>query len=178
MLSGYRKLSTMCNIVLEPLSLEDEESILFLYKTRGHPKICEYLLGKPPQDLESHKNWLHKNVPSKRLMFILKCNGEMVGYCHAYDFNKDENTLEVGFVIHPDYQGRGFGSIIVKKFLEKIYEIIPGQRVQLYVKVDNDKAIHIYQKYGFEMMSCAGNVVMMEKRNDHGTQIQEGGFCL
>lgn len=167
----------MRDISLESLNLEDEGDIVFLYETRSHPEICKYLLGKPPQDLESHKSWLCKNVPVKRLMYILRCDGDRAGYCHAYDFDNND-SVEVGFVIHPDYQGKGLGHAMIKIFIEKIIKIMPSRKVQLYVQADNEKAVSLYLKHGFVMVSCVENVIEMEKRNGCGTQFQEGSLRL
>ena len=168
----------MCDTVLELLNLQDEDAVLFLYETRRHPKVCEYLLSEPPKDIESHKKWLHKNVPSKRLMFILRCDGKAAGYCHVYDFDNAFGTMEVGFVMHPDYQGRGLGKIMIQKFLEKLFEIMPDRVVQLCVQDSNGRAIGLYLKCGFKMVSCMDGVIVMERRNDCGKQNQEDGFCL
>jgi RimJ/RimL family protein N-acetyltransferase len=168
----------MRDIVLEPLNFQDEKAILFLYETRKHPEICKYLFGKPPQDIESHKNWLRSNIPSKRLMFILKCDDNCIGYCHAYNFDDVENTLEAGFVVHPDFQGKGFGHILIEKFFEEISKIMPNRRVQLYVQTSNERAIGIYQEYEFKMMSWSENVVIMERGNDCVIENKKGSLCL
>ena len=153
----------MRDINLEYLNLQNEEMVQFLYETRRHPEVSKYLLGSPPRDIESHRAWLKKNVPLRRVMCILECDGRPAGYCHGYDFDHNSNTIEVGFVIHPDYQGKGLSHIMIEKFIEKISEIMPDRRVQLYVQASNEKAVCLYQRHGFEMISCIDGVILMER---------------
>ena len=155
----------MRDITLEYLNLQNEDMVLFLYETRRHPEISKYLLGSPPQDLESHKNWLKRNVPLKRVMCLLEVEGRHAGYCHAYNFETDDGKVEVGFVIHPDYQGKGLSHFMVEDFVEKVNGIMPERRIQLYVQVDNDRAVRLYQNHRFEMVSCRDGVILMERES-------------
>lgn len=143
---------------LEPL---DESTVEFVYETRRHPEVCANLFGVPPTDMVSHKAWLTANVPVKRLMYILKVDGVPVGYCHAYDF--DENTMEAGFVIHPDFQRRGHGRKMVQLFLKEMSEKFPGGKVYLQVKDNNHVALGLYESLGFVCTTIQGGIVMMEK---------------
>ncbi len=51
--------------------------------------------------------------------------------------------------IHPDYQGRGLGSLLLKNLLEEAYN--RGlERATLEVAESNKKAINLYKKFGFK----------------------------
>ncbi|HIK36380.1 MAG: ribosomal protein S18-alanine N-acetyltransferase [Geminocystis sp.] len=51
--------------------------------------------------------------------------------------------------IHPDYQGRGLGSLLLKNLLEEAYN--RGlERATLEVAQSNKKAINLYKKFGFK----------------------------
>ena len=137
----------MSNIQLKPLDQTEEEDVIFVYDTRRHPKIIPFLFDKPPESLESHRAWLKANVPSKRLLFLIRVDGKPVGYCQAYNF--DGNTVEVGFVVHPDYQGSGYGSTMVDMLVEEVKKRMPEKRMVLEVKASNLMAIGLYERHGF-----------------------------
>ncbi len=53
-----------------------------------------------------------------------------------------------GVAIHPEYQGRGIGGLLVGQLVECLYE--DGAReVQLEVADSNEAAVHLYRKCGF-----------------------------
>jgi len=51
------------------------------------------------------------------------------------------------FAIHPDYQNKGLGKILVRESLQFIREM--GQQVKLEVHENNKIAKHLYEKFGF-----------------------------
>ena len=168
----------MRNITLEPLDVWDKDMVVFVYRTRCHKEVSRCLFGLPPANLKAHWDWLVENVPSKRLMYILKCDGKPAGYCHAYNFENNHGHIEVGFAIHPDFQGQGLAHVMVEKLVERISKIMPDRCVQLYVQADNHRAVSLYQKHGFEMIGYMDNVVAMERRNGSGKYNKEGCVCL
>lgn len=75
-------------------------------------------------------------------------------------FFKDNNML-IGFCGHncggftevcikKEYQGKGYGEIIVRSTLQSIYEL--GYNAELYAQYDNTRAIHLYEKAGFKKL--------------------------
>ena len=138
----------MSKIEISPINIDDDADVLFLFETRSHPEIGKCLLHNPPKDIEAHRAWLKANVPEKRLMFLLWVGSKRVGYCHAYDFT-DKDTVEVGFVVHPDYQNRGYGTEMVKLLTRKLKSSMPQRKVILFVREGNTRAARLYKKLGF-----------------------------
>ena len=139
---------------LRPINLGDEVDIRFMYDTRFHLKVCQHLMNSTPPgasfppSLDSHRQWLKANVPQRRLMFLMWAEEQRVGYCHAYDF-VGKDTVEVGFVVHPDHQGKGYGKEAVLLLLEHLTTRMPEKKIILYVRKENVRAIGIYRKLGF-----------------------------
>lgn len=138
----------MAHIRFSQIDLFSIRDVLFLYETRTHPEICKYLLGNPPASYLAHMEWLKANVPEKRKMFLLKVDGTIVGYCHAYDF-VGKDTVEVGFVVHPDHQGKGWGDRMVTEIVSWLKENMPDRKIILYVRLGNMRASKLYCKHGF-----------------------------
>ena len=146
---------------LEELDLDNDEEVQFLFDTRTHPVICANLFGTPPVDLKSHKVWLSTNVPHNRLIFLLKDNGKLIGYCQAYNF--DTWMFEAGFAIHPDFHNKGYGKEMVRMFIALMTERLPGRKIVLQVKESNIPALKIYEKTGFIRTDIKDGIVIMEK---------------
>jgi len=124
----------------------------FLYKTRQHPEVDSMLSGEPPQFISQHLNYINVVQGMSRWIYVASVviggNFEaMFGYSQVYDVTED--TVEIGFVVHPDFQGKGYGKSLVLKTIQKAKENFPDKKVILYVLRKNKKAIYIYEKLGF-----------------------------
>jgi [ribosomal protein S18]-alanine N-acetyltransferase len=53
--------------------------------------------------------------------------------------------------IHPQYQGRGLGQLLLGALLDRAREIKMA-RATLEVRASNQSALHIYEKYGFQIV--------------------------
>ena len=56
----------------------------------------------------------------------------------------------VGLYVHTDYQNQGVGTALMKVLLELADNWLMLVRVELEVFADNQRAIHLYEKLGFE----------------------------
>ena len=86
---------------------------------------------------------IRNNPFSKYLLYIL--DGRIVGYINYYLIY---DKIEIAnFDVLPNYQNQKIGS----KLLERLISDYTGKvdNITLEVKVDNDKAVYLYQKYGF-----------------------------
>lgn len=78
---------------------------------------------------------------------------EMVGFL-LYDYDKELNGWSFSrFMIDIKYQNKGLGRMALKKFLEYFHNRFPDESLYTSVEIDNDIAIKLYQKYGFEIKS-------------------------
>ncbi len=56
----------------------------------------------------------------------------------------------VGLFVHADYQGRGVGTTLMETLLDLADHWLMLVRVELEVFADNERAIRLYEKLGFE----------------------------
>jgi len=56
----------------------------------------------------------------------------------------------VGLYVHTDYQNQGVGTALMKVLLDLADNWLMLVRVELEVFADNERAIHLYEKLGFE----------------------------
>lgn len=81
-----------------------------------------------------------------KLLFYEK----IIGYCGLWLI--DDSCQITTIAIDPSYQGQGFGKII----LEYIFDYLRKQNCQditLEVRISNTKAIKLYERFGFEIVS-------------------------
>lgn len=63
--------------------------------------------------------------------------------------------------VKKEYQGKGYGKVIIRSALQSAYEL--GYNAELYVRYDNTKAIHLYEKAGFKKTYEAVRVNLIRK---------------
>lgn len=130
----------------------------------------EYGLTK--EDVES-KNFFKKVEKLKGRLesgeyqtWVIKAEGKIVGYCtggKGEEFNRIQ-----AFHILPEFQGKGYGS----KLLESAISWLGGEKpILVGVASLNERAIHVYEKFGFVKNPNPTETVM--ERFSNGKEIQE-----
>ncbi len=79
--------------------------------------------------------------------FVLELNGKVVGYI-IYWVVQDEATI-MTFAVDREYQNRGLGEYLLKETIKRV----SANRILLDVRKTNIKAIKLYRKLGFRLIS-------------------------
>ncbi len=79
--------------------------------------------------------------------FVLELNGKVIGYI-IYWVISEEATI-MSFAIDREHQNKGYGELLLKESLKKI----GAKRVSLDVRKTNLRAIRLYRKLGFRLVS-------------------------
>ena len=83
-------------------------------------------------------------------VFNSKCEDDVHG--HIQWINKSDTWVFFHrLCIDPTYQGKGYGQIVIMRFLE-IVKTLGYESVRVDVFSTNETAIHIYKKYGFNIL--------------------------
>ncbi len=96
--------------------------------------------------------------------FIYKMQGQdLVGFIAYYhnDPAKDLSFLSM-LLVDEHYQSNGIGSWLMSRCIAHLDE--DGfHRIQLEVLKDNDRALHLYQKFGFKILEDRDRLFLMER---------------
>lgn len=92
--------------------------------------------------------------------YVLKDENKVIGY-FAFRVSRDCCELDY-FAIMKEYQGKGFGEMLLDKIV-LLCERIKLNKIELSVRHSNDKAINLYRKYGFNVISQDKNKLFMRK---------------
>ena len=162
---------------LIPLRTSDAATSRFVYSVRSHPEVVPHLFGPPPVNWNRHDAWIRRHVDQhERMIYVIEHDEEPIGYCQAV---WNEGELELGFVIHPDFQCQGFGNEAVwawSAFASR-FQV----ELQLAVKENNIRAKGIYDQAGFIHDRSSDGVMYLRRQSiDHARLIYVGhaGFQL
>ena len=97
------------------------------------------------------------------------CGRKAVGFV-MYGYCEEREEFELcRLMIDHNHQGKGFGSIALKLCMDALFDIEGCDRVFILVHRENDKARHIYLKYGFKPsgeMVGEEEILYFDREND------------
>jgi len=127
-----------------------------------HEGICETFRdesaysGTLQLPYPSAELWRKRLAEPKADEFILLAHvdGKLAGNGGLHQASRSprrSHAMLLGMAVRSDYQGRGVGSALMKALLEIADGWLNVTRVELTVFTDNERAIALYRKHGFEL---------------------------
>lgn len=141
-------------LLLRNATEDDAQMLLdYLKVTCGETR---FLLKEPEEitlTLEQEKEFIRKGLESDtNLMLLGFLDGEYVGNCSLMGKNliRQKHRSSIGIALYQKFTGMGIGSIMLDKLFEVARE--KGyEQIELEVVANNERAIHLYKKKGFEI---------------------------
>jgi putative acetyltransferase len=94
---------------------------------------------------------------SERDVFVvIEQQGRIVGNggLHRFDGRRDHAAM-LGMGVHDDFTRRGIGTAILHALLDAADNWLALKRIELSVFVDNEVAVALYRKHGFQIEGTA-----------------------
>ena len=126
-----------------------KEYIEFMRKVRNDPQVNKYLFTDAHVSREEQEKWYRKQLRDKKNLVFIAFADVPVGYCQVKNIDYVNRSCELGFYIAPEYQNRGYGTILVKELINYAGEKLNLHRLYLEIFADNEKAIRLYERCGF-----------------------------
>lgn len=115
------------------------------------PKVRAGTLRLPFTSAEETRKWLEKHADG-HVGIVAVLEGRIVGCAGMTPFKgRRSHAAQIGISIHDDFHGRGIGSAMLGALIDAADNWLNLQRLELTVYVDNEPAIRLYQKFGFEI---------------------------
>lgn len=143
------------NITIRKATAEDGERILEYCKIVGgeSDNLTFGSEGVFNMTVEREQEYLEKVYHSdKDLYLVAECDGEIVGSCHLSTYPKERlaHRAEIGLSVKKDMWGNRIGTQFMEKLLDFARNVAHAEIVSLEVRSDNERAIALYRKFGFE----------------------------
>ena len=140
-------------VEFRPKQSSDTEMLWKMFSTMSDKSLSNLV---PPFTRERIESWTH-NINYDEVLTIVAVTEEkneqrIVGSA-SLKFNPQETSkhkAEFSITVHDDYQNMGLGTTMLKHMLN-IARIKKLRKVWLLVSTDNDGAVHVYKKAGFEI---------------------------
>lgn len=127
-----------------------------LARVMSHPEVLPHLLQLPWGSEEQWRQRLSDSPAPGRgdLHLVAVVDGEVVGSAglHAAGVAlRRRHVMSLGLGVAPQAQGRGVGKALMAALIDYADNWAQVLRLELGVFVDNERAISLYQRFGFEI---------------------------
>jgi L-phenylalanine/L-methionine N-acetyltransferase len=125
------------------------EALTRLFKDRN---AYSQTLQLPFQSLEVWRKRLTERSESHHAL-VATVSGEVVGNLGLTRLTRPRRAHvgEIGMGVRDDWQGRGVGTALMQAALDLADNWLGLRRLELTVHADNERAIALYRKFGFEI---------------------------
>lgn len=143
----------------------------FIFSLRSHPDIFKYVDIEPYQDIQRARRFIaavQKDIEEGEALFwgiTIKDSNEMVGTICLWNFethkwNGDGTWLkaELGYEVHPDYQGRGIAKEAIGGVLVYARSASPIKIIDAITHKDNAPSLRLLESYSFDALGVAKDI--------------------
>jgi len=141
------------NIRLRPFESDDLEK---LFEWKNDPELRLLAMFHPyPVTLEQEREWLNSILTDKSnklisFAVVAKENNRLIGYFQLRQIDLVSGNAFLSIIIGDKKdRGKGFGSEILRLGLDYGFSYLGLHKISLDVVSVNEKAIKLYEKYGF-----------------------------
>lgn len=138
---------------IRPIDIGDAKGINDL---RRMPGVFENILGIPSERVKRNEDYI-ANLDASQHQFVavskLQNDQEvLIGTAGltVYANHRMRHSGAIGIMIHKGYQNQGVGSALLGKLIDVADNWLMLVRIELTVFEDNERAIYLYEKFGFQ----------------------------
>jgi len=152
----------LCNYI----NLNENDKILAL-SMRNHPEIKKWMHNQDSVPNATHCEFI-KSLENKidQRYYLVKQNNIIIGSINFSEINL-HNSVEFGIYTNPFLQLKGAGRLLESAASQYAFIELNVKIIKLEVFSDNEKAIHFYNKCGFELIDTKKvnhkNIMYMKK---------------
>jgi ribosomal-protein-alanine N-acetyltransferase len=156
-------------LILRRLILKDENEILFL---RSHPKILEFINIRKASSLKDARAYIQminkgiiKNESILWGMTLQENAKKVIGTICLWNISKEQNRAEIGYVLHPAFQGKGIMQEAVEKVIDYGFKTMNLDTIEADLDPENVRSVRLLERnnFTFEKMNPPLAVYSLKK---------------
>lgn len=145
---------------------EDAEEILELMKVVGR-ETDNLTFGEEglPTTVEEEKEYLkYQQNADSSAMFVARVDDRIIGTCsyNGYPRKRMAHRGSIAICLVKAEWGKGYGSRMMEELIRFAKEEAKAEIISLEVRRDNERAIHLYEKFGFQRIGTFPGFFKME----------------
>lgn len=150
--TSFPTLSTE-RLVLRALEADDEQAIFLL---RSDESVNRYLEDFRHHSIEQTREFIGKiraGVPESQWVYWAispKGAKDLIGTICLWNFSNDGTSAEVGYVLHPDFQGKGLMREALEQVIQYGFEVANLEIIEAYTHRDNQASTRLLENFHFK----------------------------
>lgn len=134
---------------IRPLEKTD---LMNLHRLNNIRNVMSYWFEEPYESFDELVSLYEKHIHDDgERRFVIEENDFFVGVVELMEISYIHRNCEIQIAIHPEYEGRGLAQQALQTGIDYGFDVLNLHKIYLYVDVANEKAIHIYEKLGFQV---------------------------
>ena len=137
------------NYTIRPMELGDAPGFNVL---RRMPGVFETTLGLPSERVQHSIDGFQRFGPDDHIFVAVLDDGTVIGSAglQVCTNPRMRHVGTLGMLVHTEFQNQGIGTALMRTVLELADNWLMLVRVELEVYADNQRAVRLYEKFGFE----------------------------
>ncbi|RZJ89376.1 MAG: N-acetyltransferase [Chryseobacterium sp.] len=136
------------------LSKYEEQDFESYYSIVQQDAVMQYISGKGLSIEQARAKFhaiLEQGVAEEPLGYF-KVNNEaadFIGDCKLVYYKHDPSLLEIGYILKPEYWGKGLGTMICQEMLALADQVAPSKDIIGLIDTGNKASKKLLEKFGF-----------------------------
>ena len=137
------------NVSIRAFQMDDWQAIVELWR---QPEVIWGTLQMPYQSLDDLRRRLENPHERFHRLVAVTDSGRVIGILGLeVGHGRRAHTGYIGMMVHSDFHNQGVGSALLEAVINLSEKWLNLTRLDLQVYTDNAAAIHLYQKFGFQI---------------------------
>lgn len=145
------------NLETERLQLRRlvNEDVNEIFALRSDPEVMKYIprpLVKTKEEALAHITMIDEKIVSNEGInwaITLKGNPKLIGIIGHYRINPEHFRAEIGYMLLPEYQGKGITSEAIKEVINYGFKVMKLHSIEAIIDPENFGSEKVLQKNGF-----------------------------
>lgn len=142
------------NICFKPLNINDVQEIHNYASDEEVSRFIGWQLMKNLNDTREHIEQMLKRESAGTHLYasvVLKSTGSIIGTGMIFNFDQEAKHAEIGYVLHKNFWGRGYGTEAVNLMSNFIFESLNLHKIHARVVDANIASIRVLERNGFKL---------------------------
>lgn len=147
-----------------PTEADAEALVAFYNRVGGETTFLSFEKDEYPLDVDAQRESITSTNESPNNTMILALDGSDIigiGTISSSGKIKARHSGELGIVVEKAHQGQGIGSEIIRQLIDWCKGNGITTRIQLDTRCDNEMAVELYKRFGFEIEGCLKNSTLL-----------------
>jgi len=151
----------------------NHETIKWFHGINTKKEIIKWINNRPEQwTFEETIDWLYeynkKRLYSKNnneyIFIIINDKNEKVGYTQIINHDTINNKAELGVVIDPNYQNKGYGERAIREIIKLAQSQLKIHKLFVKIREDNEDSLKFFEKIGFTKESLLKDEIYQDNK--------------